>query len=96
MPVKDSLWTRVRNPYGLWAKENYQKKSKVYRKRGNIEGSIGVVKNTMGTGLRIFTLQVFMFLGGLPYTILLFLRGSFYCFSGFQCSSGYLKPSLSI
>jgi len=32
VPVRDTTHTRVRNPYGLWAKENYEKKRKVYRK----------------------------------------------------------------
>ncbi len=38
----------MRDPYRLWAKENYMLRRKVYRKRGNVESPIGIVKSTMG------------------------------------------------
>jgi len=49
VPVRNTTHTRVRNPYRLWAKENYERKRKVYRKnRYRVEQVIGIVKNRFG------------------------------------------------
>ena len=48
VPVKDTLRMRVRDPYRLWAKENYVLRRKVYKKRSHVERVIGIVKETMG------------------------------------------------
>ncbi len=48
-PVKDTLRKKVRNPFRLWAKRNYELRKKIYRKRrGYVEQSIGKAKNSMG------------------------------------------------
>ena len=49
VPVKDTLRKKVRNPYRLWAKKNYEEERELYRKhRGSIERVIGMVKNAYG------------------------------------------------
>ena len=49
VPVKDTLRKKVRNPYRLWAKKNYEEKGELYRKhRASIERIIGMVKNAYG------------------------------------------------
>ncbi len=48
VPVRDTQRTIVRDPYRLWARENYMLKRKVYKKRSSVESPIGIVKNTMG------------------------------------------------
>ena len=48
VPVRETVRQKVRDEYRKWAKENYELRRKVYRKRGNVERKIGVVKNTMG------------------------------------------------
>ena len=48
VPVRDTLRMVVRDPYRLWAKENYMLRRKVYKKRSHVERVIGIVKETMG------------------------------------------------
>ncbi|MEJ5274130.1 MAG: transposase, partial [Spirochaetota bacterium] len=47
------IHTKVRDPYRLWAKENYERRRKVYRKRYMVEQMIAKAKNIMGDRDRV-------------------------------------------
>ncbi len=54
VPVRDTVHTRVRHSIRLWAKENYERKRKVYRRnRFRVEQVIGIVKNRFGDRDRV-------------------------------------------
>ena len=49
VPVRDTTHTRVRHSIRLWAKCNYERRRKVYkRNRYRVEQVIGIVKNRFG------------------------------------------------
>ncbi len=49
VPIRDSLHKKVKDPYRLWAEQNYEERKKVYRRyRYRVEQVIGIVKNLFG------------------------------------------------